>query len=316
MYTTPQMHQEITPGTARPFPSLWELTLRTLRIWRDGWGIFSVINIVVIVLGICAMLIIVSIMPWIKTLLIDRQAVDPAVIVAYYPSIASFINDLVIVVVVLLVLALVIALSQIMTIHAMNPEMRAKGFNHILARSVSLVPKYSWTLAIVCLMTVGGLALLIVPGLLVLPIAIAAVFVVALEGSSGLKAITQSALYVKGYIIESLWRSIVILLVIHGVSLLLPRLAALLVYPFTLFHFSDYTIRILSFTAGTLYTSIALILSLIMPSLLMIYYFHIYSHMKDNPTSDKPLYTKTLVSLAVIGLIVCIGVLVLESWGI
>jgi hypothetical protein len=202
-----------------------------------------------------------------------------------------------------------------MTIHAMNAETRHKGLKHIFLHSIKSTPHYLWTMAIISSIVIGGMSLLIIPGMLLLPMAMAAVFVAAFENKSGLSAAIQGANYTKGYIVEALWRSLVVILVIHIVSLLLPLLATMLVYPFTLLNFSEHTIKILSFTAGTLYTFISFVLSLVMPSILMIFYFNIYSHMKDNPNSAKPISKHILVTLGWIGVVLIASLFLLEVFG-
>jgi hypothetical protein len=109
-----------------------------------------------------------------------------------------------------------------------------------------------------------------------------------------------------------LWRSILIIIVVQGISLILPLLSALLIYPFTLFDVGARTFSILVFTAGTLYTFISLLLSIIMPSLLIIFYYHLYEHMRANPTGLPALSKKLLAFLAWFGFAVILSLAILE----
>jgi hypothetical protein len=315
MYTVPQMPQETESLQVKPFPSLWSLTRSTFQSWKSGWAVFSLINLATVLIGACAWIGIVSIMPWIKTFLRHGNNIDPLVIVSHYPTTMSLVSDLAAVCGILLLFIICIIISQLMTVHATNPESRHKGILYLFMHSIKMSPRYMWTMAIVSTIIIGGFSLLIVPGMLLLPLAMTTFFVAALEHKSGMKAIIQSAYYSKGYIVEALWRSLFIVLVIHVTSLLLPLLATMIVYPFTLLNFSEHTIRILSFTAGTLYTFISFILSLIVPSILIIFYFHIYSHMKDNPSNVRPLSKHILVTLAWIGVTLVTSLFLLEAFG-
>jgi hypothetical protein len=315
MYTVPQMPQETESLQVKTFPSLWSLTYSTFKSWRGGWAIFSLINLGTVLIGTLAWVSIVSIMPWIKAFLKEGYNIDPTIISSHYPTTASLITDLASVCGILLVFIICIIISQIMTIHATNPESRHKGITYLFMHSIRMAPRYMWTMALVSMIIIGGFSLLIIPGMLLLPLAMTAFFVAALEHKSGIKAVVQSAYYSKGYIVEALWRSLLVILVIHIVSLLLPLLATMIVYPFTLLNFSEHTIKVLSFTAGTLYTFISFILSLIMPSILIIFYFHIYSHMKDNPSNARPVSKHVLVTLAWIGVTLIASLFLLEAFG-
>jgi hypothetical protein len=316
MYTTPQMPQEKISEAPKAFPSIWSMSLTTLKTWRSGWGIFSLINLGTVVAGTVVWSIIISIMPWLKTLLRDPKAIDPEVIASHYPNVATLISDLSIVCLVLIGFVLCIFISQIMTIHAINPETRHKGLRHLFVHALKLTPHYVLTVSIVGLVVTGGMSLLIIPGILLIPLAIATIYIAALESKRGMDALIQGTHYIKGHIMEALWRSVVILLIIHAISLLLPLIATLPVYPFTLLDFSAHTVKTLSFVAGTLFTFITLILSVIMPSLLIIFYHQIYTHMKDNPTSAKPINHHIISVLVWIGAIILTGMLLLETFGI
>lgn len=316
MYTAPQMPQESLPKTTTPFPSLWSLTLSTLNIWKSGWGIFSFINVCVVFLGAIVWFAIASVMPWLQLVLTGTQAVDESLIAAYYPTTVSLVTDLLIVCCILAGFTLCVFVSQIMTILAINPETRHKGLLHVSRLSLRLLPRYAWTVIVAGCIGLAGLSLLIIPGVLLIPLAIVSVFAATLEQTSGMQAVARGMEYTKGYVIEALWRSVVILLIIHAVSLILPLIAALPVYPFTLFDFSERTIRALSFTAGTLYTFISFVLSLILPSLLIIFYHHLYAHMKNHPSHEKPIDLRLIRILAWFGAFILIGLLALETFGI
>ncbi len=309
------MPQGEIPQEATPFPSLWKLTVKTLKTWKDGWSIFTIINLITVVAGGLAWILVASVMPWLSILLTSGKGVDPDIIAAHYPTTASLIADLASVGAILLAFIFCIVMSQIMTLEAMKAESRHKGLRHLFSLSLARAPYYLWTTTIVSMMLVGGFALLLVPGILLLPLAMATIFIAALENKSGFEAVRQGTLYTRGYILATLWRSVIIVFVIHGISLLLPLLATLLVYPFTLLNFAPHTIHILSFIAGTLYTFVSFLLSLVTPSLLMIFYYNLYLHIKDNPHTGKPTPYRLLQALAWFGFLIIIGAILLESFG-
>jgi hypothetical protein len=316
MYTSPQMPHEALPEAPKEFASLWSMSVATFKTWKEGWGIFSLINLGIVVIGTIAWGSVVTVMPWLKTFLKEGKSIDPAIIAAHYPTTATLITDLALICAILIGFIICIFISQIMTIHAINPETRHKGLKHLFLLSLQLLPKYMLTSGLAGLIVLGGVALLLIPGMLLLPLALVTVYIAALEQKTGMEAVVQGSHYIKGYIIEALWRTLVVIIIIHVVSLLLPLLAALLVYPFTLLNFSKHTIDILSFIAGTLYTFISFILSLVLPSLLIVFYFHIYSHMKDHPTSVKPIHPHILKILAIVGAALVVSLLLLETFGI
>lgn len=316
MYTTPQMPHEALPATPASFPTFWSICISTLKTWKDAWGIYSIINLAIVVIGGVAWYTIVSIMPWAKMLFRPGNSFDPAIITTYYPTITDLITDLSLVCLVLIAFIIAVCISQIITIQAIKPEIRHRGLKSLFANAFHLTPKYVFTTAIIGLIVTGGMSLLLIPGFLLIPLAIMGIFVVALENKFGMAAAERSAELVKGRIIDTLWRSLLIILFVHIMSLLLPLLATMLVYPFTLLNFSAYTIRILSFIAGTIYTFISFILSLIMPSLLIIFYYHLYDHMKSNPVEDRAIHPHLLHVLAWIGLVLVLSLLLLETFGI
>lgn len=299
------------------YPSLWSSIISTFKIWRQGWGVFSLINLATVVTGTIAWMNIVAVMPWLKTLIIEGKNIDPTIISNHYSTPFSLIADLGLVSLILLSFIICIVISQVMTIYAIDPAIRNQGFKHLLITSLRRTPYYLWTVSILSMIILGGMALLVIPGVLLIPLAIITVFIATLENTYGMRAVIKGAWYLKGHGIEILWRSLLVILIIQATSLMLPLLATLLVYPFTLLNFSPYTIRVLSFVAGTLYTFVSFVLSLILPSLLMIFYFNLYSFVKDHPIENKkPLHRHLIKVLAWIGIIFIISLLSLEAFGV
>lgn len=256
-------------------------------------------------------------MPWLKTLIIEGKNIDPTIISSHYPTTLSLVSDLGLVSGILFAFIICIVISQVMTIYAIDPVIRNQGFKHLLITSLQKTPHYLWTVGILSMIILGGIALLVIPGILLIPLAVITIFIATFENTYGMRAVIKGAWYLKGHGIEILWRSLLVILIIQVTSLILPILATLLVYPFTLLNFSPYTIRVLSFIAGTLYTFVSFILSIILPSLLMIFYFHLYSFVKDNPIEDKkPLHRHIIKVLVWIGVVFVLSLLSLEAFGI
>jgi hypothetical protein len=137
-------------------------------------------------------------------------------IIALFFSLMPMIAAMSLAVVFFLAGILISLISQIAMIFAVVSESNITSSFRLALGKIS---SYAWIYVLIIFASVGGLALGIVPGIIISVWAIFSMYVLILEDKKGMSAIIRSREYVKGYWFKLVWKMFVLLLVIGVVIL-------------------------------------------------------------------------------------------------
>lgn len=175
---------------------------------------------------------------------------------------------------------------------------------------LSILLSYAWVALLVGLAALGGLVLLVIPGIMVSISLSLAVYVFLAEDRRGMAALARSWYYVKGYWWPVFWRfiffglifliiSIVLMMLTGGPSVLMILNGGMMAEP---------EVSLLSEIIGLIFNS------LIVVPLSIAYYYSIYSSIKalkspEASEADTKKYKKNLTIFIVIGVIGVVAIL-------